>query len=79
MIKALNRVAEIIGLRALATEELDVTVTPRRLADLPATGWARARRISSDIGTRAGWQRWWRRVAHLEAKAIDDALDCWIS
>jgi hypothetical protein len=74
MVKALNRVAEIIG-SGLSRVELDATVTPRRLAELARYG------MGVDVAQlkRHGDER--RLVtlvataAQLEASATDDALE----
>jgi len=74
MVKALNRVGEIIG-SGLSRVELDATVTPRRLAELARYG------MGADVAQlkRHGAQRRMATmvatVAQLEATAIDDALE----
>lgn len=74
MVKALNRVAEIIG-SGLSRVELDATVTPRRLAELARYG------MGADVAQlkRHGAQRRMATlvatVARLEATATDDALE----
>lgn len=74
LVKALHRVAEIIG-SGLSRVELDATVTPRRLAELARYGMGAdvaqlrrhgaARRMATLVAT----------VAQLEATATDDALE----
>jgi len=74
MVKALNRVAEIIG-SGLSRVEIDATVTPRRLAELARYG------MGADVAQlkRHGDQRRMAvlvaTVAQLEATATDDALE----
>ncbi len=74
MVKALNRVAEILG-SVLSRVELDAAVSPRRLAELARYGMGAdsaqlrrhrpPRRLATLVAT----------VAHLEATAVDDALE----
>ncbi len=74
LVKALHRVAEIIG-SGLSQMELEATVTPRRLAELAPYGMGAdvaqlkrhgaARRMATLVAT----------VAQLEATATDDALE----
>ncbi|MEO3863255.1 Tn3 family transposase [Acrocarpospora sp. B8E8] len=74
MVKALSRVAEILG-SGLSRVALDATVSPRRLAELARYGMNAScaqlrrhgdpRRLATLVAT----------AAHLEAKATDDALD----
>ena len=74
MVKALHRVAEIIG-SGLSRVELDASVTPRRLAELARYGMGAdvaqlkrhgdARRMATLVAT----------AAQLEATATDDALE----
>jgi hypothetical protein len=74
MVKALNRVAEIIG-SGLSRVRLDATVTPRRLAELARYGMGAdvaqlkrhgdERRLATLVAT----------AAQLEATATDDALE----
>src|SRR5271165_2517139 len=74
MVKALHRVAEIIG-SGLSRVELDASVTPRRLAELAWYGMSAdvaqlkrhgdARRMATLVAT----------AAQLEATATDDALE----
>lgn len=74
MIKALSRVAEIIA-SGLSRVKLDVTVTPRRLAELARYGMGAdvaqlkrhrdSRRLATLVAT----------VTQLEATATDDALE----
>lgn len=74
MIKALSRVAEIIS-SGLSRVELDVTVTPRRLAELARYGMGAdvaqlkrhrdSRRLATLVAT----------VTQLEATSTDDALE----
>jgi hypothetical protein len=74
MVKALNRVAEIIG-SGLSRVQLDASVTPRRLAELARYG------MGADVAQlkRHGDQRRMTTlvatVAQLEATATDDALE----
>jgi hypothetical protein len=74
MVKALHRIAEI-GESGLSRVDIDVTVTPRRLAELARYG------MSADVAQlkRHGEQRRMATlvatVTALEATAIDDALD----
>jgi hypothetical protein len=74
MVKALHRVAEIIG-SGLSRVQLDASVTPRRLAELARYGMGAdvaqlkrhgdARRMATLVAT----------AAQLEATATDDALE----
>jgi hypothetical protein len=74
MVKALNRVAEIIG-SGLSRVQLDAGVTPRRLAELARYG------MGTDVAQlkRHGDQRRMATlvatVTQLEATATDDALE----
>src|SRR5260370_30944716 len=74
MVKALNRVAEIIG-SGLSRVRLDASVTPRRLAELARYG------MGADVAQlkRHGDQRRMATlvatVTQLEATATDDALE----
>ncbi|MER5323157.1 hypothetical protein [Streptosporangium roseum] len=74
MVKALSRVAEIIG-SGLSRVELDIAVTPRRLAELARYG------MGTDVAQlkRHGAERRMATlvatVAQLEASATDDALE----
>ena len=74
MVKALHRVAGIIG-SGLSRVDIDASVTPRRLAELARWG------TGADVAQlkRHGDQRRLATLvataAHLEATAIDDALE----
>jgi TnpA family transposase len=74
MVRALNRVAEIIG-SGLSRVQLDASVTPRRLAELARYG------MGTDVAQlkRHGDQRRMATlvatVTQLEATATDDALE----
>ena len=74
MVKALHRVAEIIG-SGLSRVQLDAAVTPRRLAELARYG------MGADVAQlkRHGDQRRMATlvatVAQLEATSTDDALE----
>jgi len=74
VVKALNRVAEIIG-SGLSRVQLDASVTPRRLAELACYG------MGADVAQlkRHGDQRRMATlvatVTQLEATATDDALE----
>ncbi|GAA5771421.1 DUF4158 domain-containing protein [Streptosporangium roseum] len=74
MVKALSRIAEIIG-SGLSRVELDIAVTPRRLAELARYG------MGTDVAQlkRHGAERRMATlvatVAQLEASATDDALE----
>ena len=74
MVKALHRVAEILG-SGLSRVQVDATVSPRRLRELASYGMGTdvtqlrrhrdPRRLATMVAT----------VAHLEAAATDDALE----
>jgi len=74
MVKALHRVADIIG-SGLSRVDIDASVTPRRQAELARWG------MGADVAQlkRHGDQRRLATLvataAHLEATAIDDALE----
>ncbi len=74
MVKALNRVAEIIG-SGLSRVQLDASVTPRRLAELARYGMGTDAAHLKRHGDQRRMATLVATVAQLEATATDDALE----
>jgi TnpA family transposase len=74
MVKALNRVAEIIG-SGLSRVQLDASVTPRRLAELARYGMGTDAAHLKRHGDQRRMATLLATVTQLEASATDDALE----
>ena len=74
MVKALNRVAEIIG-SGLSRVQLDASVTPRRLAELARYGMGADAAHLKRHGDQRRMATLLATVTQLEASATDDALE----
>jgi hypothetical protein len=74
MVKALNRVAEIIG-SGLSRVQLDASVTPRRLAELARYGMGTDAAHLKRHGDQRRLATLVATVTQLEATATDDALE----
>jgi hypothetical protein len=77
MIKALDQVAEVMG---LGTAELgaEALVPPRRLAELANTGCGRTPRRSAATVTDGGWRRCWPRSGSWRPSRSMTRWSCWI-